>query len=103
MAITRSGLKPDGTLNKSQKLRSRSPAATMSTRESANSLTTRTWRARERPGAPVEPLRKKPQQETLGTEENGKTSNSAKQEEQQALGQKLADEARSLRSQGLSN
>src|SRR6202046_3228760 len=50
-----------------------------------------------------EALRNKPQQEMLGTEENGKTSDSAKQEEQQALGQKLADEARSLRSQGLSN
>ena len=32
-----------------------------------------------------------------------KTSDSAKQEEQQTLGQKLADEARSLRSQSLAN
>src|ERR1700723_2209199 len=50
-----------------------------------------------------EALRNKPQQEMLGAEENGKTSDSAKQEEQQNLGQKLADEARSLRSQSLAN
>ena len=55
MAITRSGLKPGCTLNKSQKLRSRRPAATMSTRESANSLMTRIWRARERPSEPMDP------------------------------------------------
>ena len=38
-----------------------------------------------------------------GSEENGKTSDSAKQEEQQNLGQKLADETRSLRPQGFAN
>src|SRR5580698_1855432 len=38
-----------------------------------------------------------------GAEENGKTSNSAKQEEQQTLGQKLADEAHPWRSQSLAN
>ena len=49
------GLKPSCTLNKSQKLRSRSPAATISTRESANSPITRTWRKRERRREPLEP------------------------------------------------
>ncbi len=44
-----------------------------------------------------------PQQEFSGEEENRDASNSAKQEEQQALGQKLADETRSLRSQSLAN
>jgi uncharacterized protein YeaC (DUF1315 family) len=48
-------------------------------------------------------LRNKPQEEMLGAEENGKTSAAAKQEEQQNLGKKLADEARSLRSQSLTN
>src|SRR5215469_15603458 len=55
IATTRLGLKPSGTLNKSQKLRSRRPAATISTRESANSLITRTWRKRERCREPLEP------------------------------------------------
>ena len=53
MAMTRSGLKPGCTLNKSQKLRSRRPAATISTRESANSLMTRIRRERERPPGTV--------------------------------------------------
>src|ERR1700733_9059210 len=48
-----------------------------------------------------EAFRNQPQQEMLGAEENGKTSDSAKQEEQQNLGQKLADEPHSLRSQSL--
>src|SRR5664279_2419315 len=39
----------------------------------------------------------------LGAEENGKTSDSAEQEEQQTLGKKLADETRFLRSQSLAN
>src|SRR5579871_187243 len=39
----------------------------------------------------------------LGAEENGKTGDSAKQEEQQNLGQKLADEAWLLRSHRLAN
>ncbi len=45
----------------------------------------------------------KPQQEFPGEEENRKTGDPAKQEEQQTLGEKLADEARSLRSQSLAN
>ena len=49
-----------------------------------------------------EALRNKPQQEMPGAEENADTSDSAKQEEQQTLGQELADEAGSLRSQSLS-
>src|ERR1700733_22354 len=48
-------------------------------------------------------LGNKAQQEMLSAEENGKTSHSAKQEEQQNLGQKLADEPHSLRSQSLAN
>src|SRR5437868_442426 len=48
-------------------------------------------------------FRNKPQQVTLSAEKNGKASDSAKQEEQQNLGKKLADEARSLRSQSLAN
>jgi hypothetical protein len=39
----------------------------------------------------------------LGAEENAKTSDSAQQEEQQTLGQKLTDEAHSLCSQSLAN
>src|SRR5271156_5992541 len=54
-ATTRVGLKPGCTANKSQKLRSRRPAATISTSESANSPMTRIWRARERPSEPLEP------------------------------------------------
>src|ERR1700722_15215198 len=50
-----------------------------------------------------EALRNKPQQEMLGAEQNGKPGDSAQQEEQQALGHKLADEACSLRSQSLAN
>ena len=50
-----------------------------------------------------EALRNQSQQETLGAEENGKTSDAAKQEEQQTLGQKLTDEARSLRAQRQAN
>src|SRR5580704_17168731 len=55
IAMTRVGLKPSCTLNKSQKLRSRRPAATISTRERANSPITRTWRKRERFLEPLEP------------------------------------------------
>src|SRR5882757_5809110 len=50
-----------------------------------------------------EALRNQPQQEMFGAEENGETSNSAQQEEQQTLGEELADEAVSLRSQSLTN
>jgi hypothetical protein len=38
-----------------------------------------------------------------GAEENANSSDSAKQEEQQTLGKELADEARSLRSQSLTD
>ena len=55
MATTRVGLKPSCTLNKSQKLRSRRPAATIRTRERANSPITKTWRRRERCREPLEP------------------------------------------------
>ena len=50
-----------------------------------------------------EALRNKPQQEFPREKKNGKTSDSAKQEEQQTLGQKLADEARSCASHSLAN
>src|SRR5207248_290976 len=43
------------------------------------------------------------QQELLGEEQNRKTGDPAEQEEQQTLGEELADEARSLRSQSLAN
>ncbi len=55
MTITRLGLKPGRTLNRSQKLCKSKLAATMSTKESANSPITRNWRARERSLDPLEP------------------------------------------------
>src|ERR1700751_3389525 len=55
ITVTRVGLKPGCTWNKSQKLRSRSPAAIISTRERANSPITKAWRKRERRREPLEP------------------------------------------------
>ena len=54
IAITCSGLNPSRTFNKSQKLCSKRPAAIMSTRESANSVTTNTRRVRACSREPVE-------------------------------------------------
>ncbi len=154
IATTRVGLKPSCTLNKSQKLRSRRPAATISTRESANSPITRTWRKRERRREPLAPrpscrsvavksrrlvsqagaspkmvpaatettmanastpqpdgnvieareaFGNKLQQEFPGAEEHRETGDAAQHEEQQALGEKLTNQAHSCGSQCLAN
>jgi len=59
---------------------------------------TRVWRVRD-----AHRKHQQAQPTATGAEENGKTGDSAQQEEQQTLGRKLADEARSLRSQSLAN